>query len=90
MIPATGTGIFLRLSVGLLKKVEATLQKGVLAVNKNVSGTVRGLMLVTTVLAVAGCGLPRTGPNKAEIFQGSVLEQGDADRKSTRLNSSHG
>ena len=46
--------------------------------NKNVSGTVRGLMLVTTVLAVAGCGLPRTGPNKAEIFQGSVLEQGDA------------
>ena len=46
--------------------------------NKNVSGTVRGLMLVTTILAVAGCGLPRTGPNKAEIFQGSVLEQGDA------------
>ncbi|MCU0802811.1 MAG: polysaccharide biosynthesis/export family protein [Rhodobacteraceae bacterium] len=27
---------------------------------------------------VAGCGLPRSGPNKREIFAGSVLEQGDA------------
>ncbi len=32
------------------------------------------LMLV----AVAACGLPRSGPNKAEIFKGSVLKEGDA------------
>ena len=45
---------------------------------KNVSGTARGLMLVTAMFAVAGCGLPRPGPNKAEIFKGSVLKEGDA------------
>ena len=45
---------------------------------KNVSGTARGLMLVTAMVAVAGCGLPRPGPNKAEIFKGSVLKEGDA------------
>ena len=45
---------------------------------KNVSGTARGLMLATAVIAVAGCGLPRSGPNKAEIFKGSVLKEGDA------------
>lgn len=28
--------------------------------------------------AVAGCGLPRPGPNKKEIFSGSVLNGGDA------------
>ena len=28
--------------------------------------------------AVASCGLPRSGPNKSEIFKGSVLRQGDA------------
>jgi polysaccharide export outer membrane protein len=26
----------------------------------------------------AGCGLPRSGPNKSEIFAGSVLKEGDA------------
>jgi polysaccharide export outer membrane protein len=36
------------------------------------------LALVVLVAAVAGCGLPRSGPNKKEIFAGSVLEQGDA------------
>ncbi|MGQ0564258.1 MAG: polysaccharide biosynthesis/export family protein [Gemmobacter sp.] len=35
-------------------------------------------MLVTAMFAVAGCGLPRSGPNKAEIFKGSVLKEGDA------------
>lgn len=28
--------------------------------------------------ALGGCGLPRSGPNKREIFKGSVLEGGDA------------
>ncbi len=36
------------------------------------------LALVALVGAVAACGLPRSGPNKAEIFKGSVLKEGDA------------
>lgn len=36
------------------------------------------LALLTVVFAVASCGLPRSGPNKSEIFKGSVLRQGDA------------
>jgi polysaccharide export outer membrane protein len=47
-------------------------------VRKHVSGTARSLMLVVAVIAVAGCGLPRSGPSKAEIFKGSVLKEGDA------------
>ena len=38
----------------------------------------RALALVGLVAAVAACGLPRSGPNKKEIFAGSVLEKGDA------------
>jgi len=38
----------------------------------------RFLVLVTVVAGVAGCGLPRSGPNKREIFASSVLQQGDA------------
>ena len=38
----------------------------------------KGAALVVTLGLVASCGLPRSGPNKAEIFSGSVLEQGDA------------
>jgi len=30
------------------------------------------------VIALAGCGLPRSGPSKREIFAGSVMEKGDA------------
>jgi polysaccharide export outer membrane protein len=30
------------------------------------------------IFGTAACGLPRSGPNKAEIFRGSVLKQGDA------------
>lgn len=36
------------------------------------------LALVVVVGLVAACGLPRSGPNKREIFSGSVLKQGDA------------
>lgn len=36
------------------------------------------LALVALVAAVGACGLPRSGPNKAEIYKGSVLKQGDA------------
>jgi polysaccharide export outer membrane protein len=33
---------------------------------------------VALVAAVGACGLPRSGPNKTEIYRGSVLKQGDA------------
>ncbi len=45
---------------------------------KYVSRGAQALTLVAVVGMVAGCGLPRSGPNKREIFAGSVLEQGDA------------
>ena len=38
----------------------------------------RGAALVITLGALVACGLPRSGPNKAEIFSGSVLREGDA------------
>ncbi|MGV8952744.1 MAG: polysaccharide biosynthesis/export family protein [Cypionkella sp.] len=38
----------------------------------------QALALFALVSAVGACGLPRSGPNKAEIFKGSVLKQGDA------------
>jgi polysaccharide export outer membrane protein len=38
----------------------------------------RILVLAALVASVAACGLPRSGPNKREIFAGSVLKQGDA------------
>ena len=38
----------------------------------------RQLVLMLLVATVAACGLPRSGPNKSEIFAGSVLREGDA------------
>ncbi|MDZ4095044.1 MAG: polysaccharide export protein, partial [Paracoccaceae bacterium] len=38
----------------------------------------RSLTLVALVASVSACGLPRAGPNKQEIYAGSVLKQGDA------------
>ena len=38
----------------------------------------RLLVLCALVGSVAACGLPRSGPNKREIFAGSVQKQGDA------------
>jgi polysaccharide export outer membrane protein len=38
----------------------------------------KGLALAVLIVALAGCGLPRPGPNKKEIFAGSVLKDGDA------------
>lgn len=43
-----------------------------------VSNGARAAALLLMVGAVAGCGLPRSGPNKAELFAGSVLREGDA------------
>lgn len=36
------------------------------------------LALVALMSVVSACGLPRSGPNKAEIYKGSVLKEGDA------------
>lgn len=38
----------------------------------------RGTLALAAVALVASCGLPRTGPNRNEIFAGSVLREGDA------------
>ncbi|MFN3293161.1 MAG: polysaccharide biosynthesis/export family protein [Gemmobacter sp.] len=46
--------------------------------NMMMSRGARYLVLATVVASVAGCGLPRSGPNKREIFASSVLQQGDA------------
>lgn len=47
--------------------------------NRNMSRWVRTCTLLLAVSAVASCGvLPRSGPNKREIFAGSVQRQGDA------------
>jgi len=35
-------------------------------------------LLTALVFALAGCGLPRSGPNKREIYAGSVQKEGDA------------
>lgn len=46
--------------------------------NINVTKGARAAALLVLVGAVAACGLPRSGPNKSEIFAGSVLRDGDA------------
>ncbi|MFN6978216.1 MAG: polysaccharide biosynthesis/export family protein, partial [Gemmobacter sp.] len=38
----------------------------------------RAVAILAALSIAASCGLPRTGPNKREIFAGSVLQQGDA------------
>ncbi|SLN46431.1 polysaccharide biosynthesis/export family protein [Roseisalinus antarcticus] len=38
----------------------------------------RGVALLAAVALTAACGLPRSGPTRGEIFDGSVLQQGDA------------
>lgn len=41
-------------------------------------GAARAVPLFMLLTITAACGLPRPGPNKAEIFRGSVLKEGDA------------
>ncbi len=42
------------------------------------NGAARAAALLALAVALGGCGLPRSGPNKSEIFAGSVLKEGDA------------
>lgn len=44
----------------------------------HVSGWAKGIALVAALAVVSSCGLPRPGPNKREIYAGSVQQQGDA------------
>jgi polysaccharide biosynthesis/export protein len=47
-------------------------------VRMSVTKGAKCLALVALVATLGACGLPRSGPNKAEIFKGSVLKEGDA------------
>jgi len=47
-------------------------------VNRKRSRGAKALILVALIGGLGACGLPRSGPNKAEIFKGSVLKEGDA------------
>lgn len=38
----------------------------------------KGIALIAALAVVSSCGLPRPGPNKREIYAGSVQQQGDA------------
>lgn len=38
----------------------------------------RGVALVAALVLGSSCGLPRSGPNKSEIFSGSLMREGDA------------
>lgn len=45
---------------------------------KSTSRILRGALVLGVAFGLASCGLPRSGPSKKEIFQGSVLREGDA------------
>jgi polysaccharide export outer membrane protein len=66
------------LSVGLQTKLEANPVKGARAVKITGTKGAKALVLVALIGMVGACGLPRSGPNKKEIYKGSVLKQGDA------------
>ena len=44
----------------------------------NLSRGANALTLAVLIMALGSCGLPRSGPNKREIYSGSVLKEGDA------------
>ena len=48
------------------------------AVTIRMSHTAKAIALLASVALVASCGLPRSGPNKREIYAGSVEKKGDA------------
>ncbi len=45
---------------------------------KKISNRTRWVAICISASILAGCGLPRSGPNKGEIYAGSVQKQGDA------------
>ncbi|AWD23584.1 sugar ABC transporter substrate-binding protein [Fuscovulum blasticum] len=53
-------------------------QNGARALTRNFDRGARALALLAAVSMVASCGLPRSGPNKREIYASSVIKGGDA------------
>ncbi|MEM9319002.1 MAG: polysaccharide biosynthesis/export family protein [Pseudomonadota bacterium] len=45
---------------------------------KPASKSARAVALALTALTITACGLPRLGPTRNQVFEGSVQEQGDA------------
>ena len=43
-----------------------------------VSRWTRNVVLLSLLVSVAGCGLPRSGPNKRELYSSSIQEEGNA------------
>lgn len=54
------------------------LPEGTRAVTSSAGPGARALLAFALAATLASCGLPRSGPNKTEIFAGSVLDRGDA------------
>jgi polysaccharide export outer membrane protein len=52
--------------------------QGTQAVRFTGMNTVKAVAVLATVAVVASCGLPRSGPNKREIYAGAVDKKGDA------------
>jgi len=60
------------------KKTKGHPGRGALNVSVLKSRRARLLVCVAVVGGLVGCGLPRSGPSKREIFSGSIEQQGDA------------
>ncbi len=54
------------------------MTKGAVTLSNYSKPRVGVMALLVTAFAVSSCGLPRVGPNKREIFAGSVQKQGNA------------
>jgi polysaccharide export outer membrane protein len=52
--------------------------QGMRAVPIRTTRALRAIVLLSCMAGVASCGLPRSGPNKREIYAGSVDKKGDA------------
>jgi polysaccharide export outer membrane protein len=60
------------------KRQAAQRLRGDRAVKFLTSRTLRATAVFCVVASLSACGLPRSGPNKKEIYSGSVLEDGDS------------
>jgi len=65
-------------SSNLTKKFEAVSGRGDHPVTFKRTRVARAVALLLVTSTVAACGLPRTGPNKNEIFAGSVDRRGNS------------
>ena len=75
--------LFLPDSISLQKKSRQykrnyKIKKGAPAVKITGSKWAKTIALITVLAVLSSCGLPRSGPNKREIFSGSVKKEGNA------------